>query len=119
MAGNNLLKDAVILSAVAHEAKKQEKAAEKERERKERDILSPDGKSPEYVVALAIATGNLEGVPPAMVPYVMEERRRIAQEEAEKAAAKAAKAEARKKEKAEGKPRRFTFFGSGKGGGNE
>lgn len=131
MAGNHLLTDALILSAVSHEAKKQEKAAEKEQKRQERDPLSPVGKSQEYVLAIAIATGNMEGLSPDQIAYVNEERRRIAQEKAEqdekerlereakkqeKAEAKAAKAEAREKDKADGKPRRFPFFGSGKKG---
>ncbi len=131
MAGNHLLTDALILSAVSHEAKKQEKAAEKEQKRQERDPLSPVGKSQEYVLAFAIATGNMEGLSPDQIAYVNEERRRIAQEKAEqdekerlereakkaeKAAAKAAKAEAREKDKADGKLRRFPFFGSGKKG---
>lgn len=135
MAGNGLLRDALILSAVSHEAKKQEKAAEKEQKQKERDPLSPVGKSPEYVLALAIATGNMEGLSPDQIAYVNEERRRIAQEKAEqdekerlereakkaekaaaKAAAKAEKAEARERAKAEGKPRRFPFFGKNGGG---
>lgn len=118
MAGNHLLEDAIILSAVAHGAKKAEKNAEKEKKRRERDPSSPEGKSIEYVLALAIATGNTEGLTPDQVAYVNEERERMAQEEAAKteqeraereakraekaalkAAAKAAKAEAREKAK--------------------
>lgn len=139
MAGNHLLTDALILSAVSHEAKKQEKAVEKEQKRQERDPLSPIGKSPEYVLALAITTGNTEGLSPDQIAYVSEERRRIAQERAEqaekerleqeakkaekaaaKAAAKATKAETREKAKAEGgSRRRFSFFGTGKGRNDE
>lgn len=135
MAGNHLLTDALILSAVSHEAKKQEKAAEKEQKQKERDPLSLVGKSLEYALALAIATGNTEGLSPDRIAYVNEERRRIVQEKAEqdekerlereakkaeKAAAKAEKAEAREKAKAEGgSRRRFPFFGTGKGGNDE
>lgn len=127
MAGNGLLRDALILSTVSHEAKKQEKAAEKEQKQKEKDIFSPVGKSQEYALAVAITTGNMEGLSPDQIAYVNEERRRLAQEKAEqdekdrlereakkaamKAAAKAEKAEAREKAKAEGKPRRFPFFG--------
>ena len=126
MSDNSLLKDAIILSAVAHGAKKQEKAAEKEMERRKRDPSLPDGKSSEYAMALAISTGNTEGLTPDQIAFVNEERRRIAEEQAEqderdridrearkaeKAAAKAAKAEARERAKAESKPRRFSFFG--------
>lgn len=130
MAGNHLLTDALILSAVSHEAKKQEKAAEKEKKRKERDPFCPDGKSSEYRIALAATTGNMEGLTAEQAAAAMRlmeesEREKVAQDEKErlereakkaekaaaKAAAKAAKAEAREKEKAEGKPRRFPFFG--------
>ena len=130
MSDNRLLQDALILSAVAHEAKKQEKAAEKERQRKERDPLSPEGKSAEYALALAISTGNMDGLSPDQIAFVNEERQRMAQEQAEqaekeriereakkaekaaaKAAAKAAKAEAHEKAKAEGRTMRFPFFG--------
>ena len=134
MAGNHLLTDAIILSAVSHEAKKQEKAAEKEQKRQERDPLSPVGKSPEYVLALAITTGNMEGLSPDQIAYVNEERRqekaeqdekerlereaKKAEKAAAKATAKAEKAEARERAKAEGKPRHFPFFGKN-GGGDE
>lgn len=107
MAGNHLLKDALILSAISHGVKKQEKkqakAAEKEKERKERDLFSPEGKSTEYILALAIATGNMEGLTPDQVAYVNEERERMAQEEAAKAEQERAEREAQKAEKAAAK----------------
>lgn len=121
MAGNRLLAEAVILSAVSHEAKKeakkQEKAAEKEQKRKERDPFSAEGKSQEYLLALAIATGNMDGLTPDQIAYVNEERQRMAREEAEKAEQERLAREAKKAQrvKAKAEKPRFSLFGAKNG----
>ena len=112
---------ATVVAAAAGAAAKE---AAKPKAQKAGSIFSTDGASPEYKIAVAAATGNMEGLSPGQIETAMKLREESAREEAERAekdrlereAKKAEKAEARERAKAEGKPRRFPFFGKNGGG---